>query len=59
MKTPLLNALLEAAARRDRYRDLLAEARRQYKLVLEAEAHVRKLRGMHNARSSSQEGRAA
>jgi hypothetical protein len=51
MKTPLMAALLDAATKRDQYRELLAEARKKHKQVLEADHLVRQLRGLEKART--------
>lgn len=57
MKGPLLTALLDAATKRDQYRELLSAARKKHKQVLEADSLVRQLRGLEHVRSAK--GRAA
>lgn len=58
MKTALLAALLDAATKRDQYRELLKQARKKHSQVLEADELVRQLRGVTVARAQ-RSGRAA
>ena len=57
MRSALMQALLDAATKRDQYRELLRQARKKHKETLEADERVRQLRGVTAVKSAS--GRAA
>lgn len=58
MKSTLHAALLDAATKRDQYRELLTLARKKHKQVLEADHLVRQLRGIATTRTQ-RSGKAA
>lgn len=59
MKTALMQALLDAATKRDQYLALTKQARKKHREVLKADELVRQLRGLQHAKAPHASGRAA